>query len=296
MKIFEIFEFSLEKSYYKPGEIIKGSLNLKTNSGIHATKISILFHGCARVYWTTNSNGLFPDNIPHGNHVVYVQKSLVFSNNNEGYDLNGEYSYPFEIQLPSDMPSSLNGYINYYLRACIHIPWKFKKKIKHPIRVINPVNFNLNSHLKQSVTLEDTQMISSFRCKSLPVTIRLSIAKSGFVVGENIMFDAFIDNQSSRKFKVYFKIISITKLFASDGSTISSSANIARTYFPRNIMEKSRESWTNGALTIPMGIHPSNTTSNVVKLFYFAVLRILGKEMFTRASFDVRMPITIGII
>ena len=135
-------------------------------------------------------------------------------------------------------------------------------------------------------------MISSFTGKSLPITIRLSIAKSGFVTGEIILFDAFIDNQSSKKFKLYVKIISITKLFASDGSTKFFSLNIAKTNFPNKIMEQSSENWTNGALTIPTGTPSSNTTSDVVKLFYFVVLRIKNKLKL----FDVRIPITIGTI
>ena len=285
----EMFEFEIEKSVYMPGETIKGKLKLKVKHGIKVTSISIRFHGCAEVFWTTGSKF---DTI-HENKVEYIDKSFIFAHNNEKFCIIGEFSFPFEIQLPSDIPSSLNGYINYYLRACINIPWRLNKKIKRAVEIVKPIYLNRYPHLKQSVTREYTKMISSFLGKSLPVTIRLSIAKSGFVAGENIMFDAFIDNQSSRKFEACFKIMSITTMFASDKTSTTFRSNIAKTDFPFNkILKHSQVNWNCGTLTIPEETPLSNTTSDIVKLNYFVVLRI--KDEFSLKLFHASIPITIG--
>ena len=286
-----MLKFSLEKLVYKPGETIKGKLILKTSSIIKATSISINFHGSSSVSWTMDGGQCAKTFENYANH---VEMSLLFTNNNEGFIFNGEFSLSFEIQLPSNIPSSLDGYITYYLRACIHIPCILNKMIKHAVEIFKPIDLNMYPHLKQPVTPEDTQMVSSFRCKSFPVTIRLSLTKSGFDAGENILFDAFIDNQSSKRFKLYVKIISITKLLSSDGFSKFNSIKIAKTYFPLEIMELSSQNWTNGTVTIPTGTPSSNTASDVVKLSYFVVLGIKKNEMFSSTLFDVRIPITIG--
>ena len=287
----ELLIFSLEKSVYRPGETIRGKLIIKTNSIVKVTSISIHFDGSSSVSWAI-VDGQYSKS--YKNYVKHVEQSLLFSNNNEEFILNGEFSCPFEIQIPFDIPSSLNHYTTYYIHACIDIPWRFNKKIKRAVKILKPIDLNMYPHLKESVTIEDTKMIFSILDKPFPVTIRLSIAKSGFIAGENILFDAFIDNPSSKKFKVYFKLISITELFSSDGLTKENSINIAKTYFPLEIMKQSSEKWTNGALAIPMGTPSSNTTCEVVKLFYFVVLGIKQKEMFAPTFFDVRIPITIG--
>ena len=152
-----MLKFSLEKSFYKPGEIIKGNLNLKTNLKITATSISIHFHGSSRVYWKKGVRSRYTPQylIAHQKQVTLIEKDFLFSNNNEGFYLNGEFSLSFEIQLPSNIPSSLDGYITYYLRACIHIPW-ILNKIKHAVEIVKPIDFNMYPHLKQPVTREDT--------------------------------------------------------------------------------------------------------------------------------------------
>ena len=57
----------------------------------------------------------------------------------------GQYIYPFQFQLPNNLPSSYEagiGYVRYRLKATIDKPWKFDHTTKRPFTVVSVVDLN----------------------------------------------------------------------------------------------------------------------------------------------------------
>lgn len=72
----------------------------------------------------------------------------------------GEYSYPFEIELPKNASNSFahtNAKITYWISAKIDIPWAIDKHTARVFSVIQNVDLNqLNESQKQPNELDNT--------------------------------------------------------------------------------------------------------------------------------------------
>lgn len=114
----------------------------------------------------------------------YLQTKIIFLIKQSNYDLYlevGDYSYPFEILLPPDLPASFEhkfGQIRYSLSATINIPWAFDKHTQKSISVISEVNLNnLNPIIKKSYRASGTKIFCCWCCASEPVSIKFEISK-----------------------------------------------------------------------------------------------------------------------
>jgi len=57
----------------------------------------------------------------------------------------GNYSYPFQFQLPPNLPSSFEGYyghVRYWVRGTIDKPWNFDHMTKTPFTVVSALDLN----------------------------------------------------------------------------------------------------------------------------------------------------------
>lgn len=57
----------------------------------------------------------------------------------------GDFSYPFSVQLGADMPCSYEGkkgYVRYCCEAVITRPWKFNETFREPFTVIRHLDCN----------------------------------------------------------------------------------------------------------------------------------------------------------
>ena len=93
----------------------------------------------------------------------------------------GDYSYPFEISLPPDLPASFEhqfGQIRYSITATINIPWAFDKHTQKTFSVISNVNLNtLNPVVKKSYGVSGTKVFCCWFCASEPVLAKFEILK-----------------------------------------------------------------------------------------------------------------------
>ena len=68
-------------------------------------------------------------NVMYENVETYMNKQVIFATKGEISDLyieSGETNYPFELQLPNNLPTSFQhqfGRIRYHARGTIDIPW-----------------------------------------------------------------------------------------------------------------------------------------------------------------------------
>jgi hypothetical protein len=302
----ELFTMCLEslQAVYMTGETIKGDLLVRINERLKINSISISLKGESRVHWTESYY------YKKRNHMVYYHAKddylhhndiVLLTTTDENQDLYievGEHSYPFQIQLPQDLPTSfehVHGRIRYSLNGRIDIPMTFEHKhVSLSITVISPLDLNLRPLLRQPATIQDIKTICCWCCKSDPIRATLSIFKGGYVSGEGLAFNAIIENRSSRAIKsLSFKIMQDVNLHASAKSRTISRV-VAQIFYPKIIEKNSCEEWSNTVLTIPSVCASLSNTCRIIDVYYYALLSVCPEG--PSLSFDLSIPITIGTI
>ena len=132
--------FTDPKRFFYPGETIVGNIIVKLDSALNCKKISLKFKGKSHVTWTTGSGD---DKKTHWNTEQYFDNSIILAAplppDSELTLLPGEFSYPFQFQLPNNLPPSVDaphvtGYIRYYMKIKIDVDsWRLKSDIEEKI-------------------------------------------------------------------------------------------------------------------------------------------------------------------
>lgn len=113
----------------------------------------------------------------------------------------GEYTFPFEFNLPDKLPTSFEhdiGHIRYTLKGVIDTPHTFKKLALKSFTLLNE-KINLKEFqvsLSKPCEVRDSVGVVFFGGK---INAELSINKSGYVPGEKIIFKAKIQNKTLKK-------------------------------------------------------------------------------------------------
>ena len=129
------------KTFFYPGETIVGNIIVRLDSPINCKKILLKFKGKSSVRWTT---GTGDDKKTHWNNEEYFNNSatlLAPLPADEVITLNpGDYNYPFQFQLPNNLPPSVDhvpvetGCIRYYMKIKIDVDsWRLKSDIEEKI-------------------------------------------------------------------------------------------------------------------------------------------------------------------
>jgi Arrestin (or S-antigen), C-terminal domain/Arrestin (or S-antigen), N-terminal domain len=114
----------------------------------------------------------------------------------------GEYIYPFEYELPTNIPYSADGKfgeIYYAIKVVLDIPLTFDKEIRLPITVIRYEDLNTMPLLKYPKGEETSKTFCWFwMCclESAPLVVRVRIPFTGFCPGQKIPISIDMNNQS----------------------------------------------------------------------------------------------------
>ena len=302
----ELFEIHIERPNrtYFSGELIKGHLLVKVSERLKINSLGVLLKGSGRVWWEeTRSN-----NSGYTNHIItcsqeeeYLHCNLVLmtkqQNENECYLEAGEQAYSFQMQLPQNLPTSFehpHARVSYSLKGTIDIPWAFDKTVNLSFVVIGESDLNTNPALRQPATGSQVNTICCCCCKSDPIIAKLSLPKSGYVPGEQLIFNASIDNKSNYEMKsTSLKIIQYILCMTSSGSRMFRSL-VAEVVSPKKIGKNSYDEWNNVSVTIPSVCPSSRGTSKILDVYYCAVLHVDPYGPFS--SFDTSIPIVIGTV
>lgn len=113
-----------------------------------------------------------------------------------------EYIYPFEYELPTNLPYSSEGKygeIYYGIKVCLDIPHELDKEIRFPITVIRYEdlnNFPLLKYPKREETIKTYCWFWMCCLESSPLLLKASIKFSGFCPGQKVPITLEINNQS----------------------------------------------------------------------------------------------------
>ena len=298
MRKIELFEIHVERPNrtYFSGELIKGHLLVKVSERMKINSLGLLLNGLGIVWWEV-SNGEGPSTT-YSKEEEYLRFYLVLltKKQNEAvcYLEAGEQSFPFEMQLPANLPSSfafIHACVTYNLKGIIDIP-STKKFVDLPIVVIEKLDLNDDPVLRQPATGSQVKNICCCCCKSDPIIAKLSLLKSGYVPGEQLVFNAAIDNKSNYEMKsVSIKIIQYILCMTSSGSRMFRRL-VAEVVSPKKIGKNNYDEWNNVSVTIPSVCPSSKGTSKILIVYYGAVLHVNPAGPF--CSFEATIPIAIG--
>ncbi|XP_065219733.1 arrestin domain-containing protein 17-like [Planococcus citri] len=179
---------------YYAGKTVTGRVEFVVHSALSIRGVELKIKGRAKCEW-------YDGKVYAWSSQTYLNSKLILVGGT-GTKLKlpaGQYSYPFVVLLPSELPSTFVGKyggILYYGKAKIDIPFAFDYKHKARFIVSNPVNLNLYPNLRTPYAKEKSKKFWFLCWKSEPLTMVVHLPKTGFCSSERIPFTIEIDNAS----------------------------------------------------------------------------------------------------
>ncbi|PVD19293.1 hypothetical protein C0Q70_19780 [Pomacea canaliculata] len=213
VKVLEIV-LSNPTGVYFSGQILQGHVNMELGDNIKLKDIRLVVRGKAFVHWTEQlmrgpGESRFREIRHHSAREDYVDwsQSLLGRAPSSGSSTKrelpaGQYTYPFQFQLPRSVPTSFegqHGYLRYWVKVTIQRPWNHDASAKKVFTVIYPVDLNRDPSASVTVQSQKQKKLCCLCCRSGPVTAVLAVAQRGFVPGETIHVHGEVTNMSRRK-------------------------------------------------------------------------------------------------
>ncbi|XP_078051797.1 arrestin domain-containing protein 17-like [Augochlora pura] len=183
-------EFDRPSATYQVGESVTGNIIVDMVKDKSIRGIYFVAKGSSLVHWAHDT----------------IDKKETYSAREQYFSIMGEihsssateskielkagcHKYPFEFQLPRNIPTSFedpHGYVRYTVKAIIERPWKFDHECKIAFTVVSV--FDLNMHRDRCLGIhEDVQKNFSFCCFNQgAMSISIRVPSSGYVPGQRI--------------------------------------------------------------------------------------------------------------
>ncbi len=200
----------------------------------------------------------------------------------------GVYKCPFEIQLPANLPPSLNfdeeNTIKYKINATAGQTSTTKE-----FKVKNQINLNNFAYLNTTYAASSTKIFCCWCCKSEPFKVEFILPKTGYLAGEFIHFKVIIDNKSYKKIEdLDILLFQYFKFFSNGGFSKFSSHILNYVRYSKIIEPRSLDTW-DGKLFIPVSTQPTSfETCKIIRSKYSIEL--------TTKCHQTCIPIVIGTI
>ncbi|XP_046556375.1 arrestin domain-containing protein 3-like isoform X1 [Haliotis rubra] len=211
LSLFEV-SYSKERPVYYPGEPVEGQVTVELNDTMKMRGMHLRFKGMARVHWTeersSGSRTIRTDHFSAEEEYFYISFLLAGRWKDEpGHDINlpaGRHTYPFSYKLPSRLPSSFAGaygFVGYDAKCTIDKPWKFNHEAETSFIVRNRLDLNREPRAKKPNRRSKSKTLCCLCCTSGPISATFSIDRQGYVIGEEIIINAEIENLSNKRVK-----------------------------------------------------------------------------------------------
>ncbi|XP_041370744.1 arrestin domain-containing protein 4-like [Gigantopelta aegis] len=213
-------EHDIDEQYqYQPGEIVRGHIHLTTVRPAFIKSIYITIIGEGSVGWEdeTTQQAFTAEE-------TYVNVSKVIVDTKDTKPLSiikGRHEFPFEYQLPENLPSSYIGKfgsITYLLKATTHGNRTSDHAItSEPFLVLR--RSVLPSSVEKVLTMENEKRLVSL-CSFGKISVKVSVNKQGGIPGEDLFIHAEIKNKTRRTITaIQGAIVMDSKYHASNQST-----------------------------------------------------------------------------
>ncbi|XP_059157072.1 arrestin domain-containing protein 17-like [Physella acuta] len=111
----------------------------------------------------------------------------------------GQHTFPFQLQLPNDLPPSFEGaygYIRYWAKATIDKPWKFDHHTKRAFTIIPNLDLNQEPGVSEPIQYRGELRTGCCCLPSGRFSGSITTNRKGFVPGSEISLCSQIENHS----------------------------------------------------------------------------------------------------
>jgi hypothetical protein len=212
----------------------------------------------------------------------------------------GEYNYPFQIQLPFNLPTSFQhnyGKIGYMLSATIDIPWSFDKHATRHFTVISHMDLNSYPALQMPARISEAKSMSGIFTRREPMNVEFGLTKGGFVCGERLSFSATIDNKSEKEICSRIVVLVQKMRFHATNKSVQFERTVASAVnYNGKVAAQSVDTWSDASLVIPPLCPSSNpATCRIIEVVYELQFRYRHTGLFSN-NFTTSLPLVIGTI
>lgn len=152
--------------------------------------------------------------------IIKSEWFLLGSKDGKAFDVPvGVYSYKFSQLLPPQIPYSVKsdyGEISYNIIAKLDIDWARDLKAKEPFVVTRDEDLNVFPELRMPHEVEKFKTFCCFPCRSKPLTIYLTIPRTGFALGEEIPVEIQLINRSATSVKQTMLVLKRLERYTTD--------------------------------------------------------------------------------
>ncbi|KAM7361426.1 arrestin domain-containing protein 3-like [Cochliomyia hominivorax] len=297
-----IFELNKPQAIYFSGETISGRIILNTTNDKNVRDVSIIILGEGKVKWeesssSTNSDGSSSSSTTYyKSHEIYVNNST--SVHGDGVLPLGKHTYTFNIPLPLECPTSIEGkygHIRYEIILKINRYYRFDNIYKKPITIIKNIDLNLNPNLKQPVCDETVKTVGIKPFSSGKIFCTLKAPFGAFAPGQLLKYALHIKNQSKSDIEGYF--VEFKKKITFTANSPSKSKRSTKDILASKSCRQNCLRLTNrvieGEIYIP-STPPSTLPNDIIYVEY--KLKVILQLSGLSSNMELKIPIIIGTI
>ncbi|KAK3087408.1 hypothetical protein FSP39_005527 [Pinctada imbricata] len=284
-------EHDIDEQYqYQPGEIVRGNIHVKTNRRTVVRTISISVHGQGVVAWEDPDYGSFNAD------EEYINASQIVRQHSKHDPLvidKGFHTFPFDYQLPTNLPSSFIGKfgsVTYVLKAVIQGERPGETSItSEPFLVLRRAPLPEKS--RQSAGANTEKRFWS-KLRSGKIKVQIEVSKLGATPGEDIIICAEVANKSPVRVTAVQACLLMNSLYHAKQRAIPFRQIVNKRRDEYELLRGDGRRWQNVRLTVPPYI-PETALEfcDIIEITYFLQFRVEtsgGKEI------RLELPILIG--
>ncbi|XP_059848395.1 arrestin domain-containing protein 5-like [Hypanus sabinus] len=202
---------------YMAGETVEGRVILELNDPLFLYSVKLKISGKGFVEWIGESNECldYSRKIHCSNKEDYIQHMVTLwgaDHDAEGLEQvleAGTHDFQFSYKLNDSLPSSFNGKhgkIHYHVRALCTATSGTIALVEKDLKIQETFNLNMDPANKLPLVFAAERDISYWCWKFPGVAMNVTVDKSGFVPGDDIIITCEISNQTPK----YLRLISYT--------------------------------------------------------------------------------------
>ncbi|XP_058453413.1 arrestin domain-containing protein 3-like [Malaya genurostris] len=297
---------------FKAGDRVSGSVTLTLTQLKKVRGVRFLVTGFADTFWI--------DKVPHGpknkktkahfkGHEDFILQKSYFVGSDTGNSIDlptgAQYHY-FQFDIPATAPTSMegkHGHVRYSVKVSLERPWKYDHNFQLPFTVLAKAELdNTNLALKNPFKAQDQLRFYCWICRSNPLMVTATVARTGFIPGDTIPLVIEVNNLSKEevseivikfqkvvKFISQVQLIEQTQVIAENQLVKYEMLEIQKT--PRPVAKLSNDTFEQKFLVGPV-TPTEDRICKIIKIGY--ELNILVKPKLSTQKMEMVIPIVIG--